>query len=44
MDKDITKKITDGLKMLDIKVLDHVILTSENGFYSFADNSEQSIS
>jgi len=43
-DKDVTKKITDGLKMLDIKVIDHVILTSENGFYSFADNSEQSIS
>lgn len=35
-DKEITHKIVKGLKLLDIQVLDHVILTSE-GFYSFAD-------
>ena len=33
----ITKKTVDGLKLLDIHVLDHVILT-EDGYYSFADN------
>ena len=36
-DKYITKKITEGLKLLDITVLDHVIISSENDHYSFAD-------
>lgn len=36
-DKLITQKIKEGLKMLDIQVMDHVILTSD-GYYSFADN------
>lgn len=36
-DIDITKKLKDGLKLLDVKVLDHLILTKEN-YYSFADN------
>jgi DNA repair protein RadC len=35
-DKEITKKITKALKLLDINLLDHLILTSE-GFVSFAD-------
>lgn len=35
-DKVITEKIIEGLKVLDIKVLDHVILTAK-GYYSFAD-------
>jgi DNA repair proteins len=36
-DIDLTKKIKAGFKLLDMKVLDHVIITS-NGYYSFADN------
>ena len=35
-DKAITKKISDSGNMLDIKLFDHLIVTSE-GFYSFAD-------
>ena len=35
-DKDITEKIKKGLRLLDITVLDHVILT-KNDYYSFAD-------
>jgi len=35
-DIQITKKLRDGLKLLDIEVLDHIILTEES-FYSFAD-------
>lgn len=35
-DKQITEKVKEGLKFLDIKLLDHIILTAE-GFYSFAD-------
>jgi len=36
-DEDITRKIKDGGKMLDIKLLDHIIYTTE-GFYSFEEN------
>lgn len=36
-DKNITDKIAAAGKFLDIKVLDHVILTYES-FYSFSDN------
>jgi DNA repair protein RadC len=32
----MTKKIQAGLSILDIKVCDHIILTS-NGYYSFSD-------
>lgn len=35
-DRDITNKIKNGLALLDITVLDHVILTV-NGHFSFAD-------
>jgi DNA repair protein RadC len=37
-DKTITKKIQEGLKMFDVKVLDHVILT-EDDYFSFGDNN-----
>ena len=37
-DKLITNKIQEALKILDIKVLDHVILT-ENAYFSFADEA-----
>ena len=32
----ITKKVKEGLKILDISVLDHIILTSD-GYLSFGD-------
>lgn len=35
-DIDLTKKVKEGGKLLEIQVLDHVIVTSE-GHYSFAD-------
>lgn len=36
-DKNITKKLKEALKLLDITLLDHLILTSE-GFVSFSDS------
>ena len=36
-DKRITKQFSEGGKLLDIAVLDHLIITEED-FYSFADN------
>jgi DNA repair protein RadC len=36
-DIDITKKIKEAMKLFDVTVLDHIILTVDN-FYSFADN------
>lgn len=38
-DLTLTKKINSGLELLDIKLLDHVIITSE-GYYSLADNGQ----
>jgi hypothetical protein len=35
-DIDVTKKLKEGGKLLDIQVLDHIIITSE-AYYSFAD-------
>ncbi len=35
-DEELTKKITEAASYLDIKVIDHIIV-SEEGFYSFAD-------
>ena len=36
-DKDLTDKIKEGSKLLDVKLLDHIIVTPENTYYSFAD-------
>lgn len=36
-DEDLTAKINEAGKLLDIKCLDHVIISTE-GYYSFADN------
>jgi DNA repair protein RadC len=38
-DKQLTKKVGKGLNLLDIKLLDHVIVSSSD-YYSFADNCE----
>ena len=35
-DQELTQKLKEGGKLLDIKVMDHLIITSEN-YYSFAD-------
>lgn len=35
-DRQITEKIKDGLKLFDVKVLDHIILTEES-YLSFSD-------
>jgi DNA repair protein RadC len=36
-DKELTKKIKDGLSLLDIRVSDHLIVTSK-GYYSFLED------
>jgi len=38
-DKQITKKIQSAAEVLDIKVLDHIIVTQQD-YFSFADNQE----
>jgi DNA repair protein RadC len=36
-DQELTRKISEAARVLDIRVLDHIIV-SENGYYSFADD------
>lgn len=36
-DKELTNKIKEAGKLLDIKVYDHIIVSPENSYYSFAD-------
>lgn len=36
-DIDLTTKIKEGCKLLDITLLDHIILTEDEGYFSFAD-------
>ena len=38
-DIDITKKIAEGCKLLDMQLLDHLIIT-HRGYYSFADEGQ----
>ena len=35
-DEELTRKIKEAARLLDIAVIDHIIV-SENGYYSFAD-------
>jgi DNA repair protein RadC len=37
-DRNITKKIKEAAELLDLKVVDHLIIT-ENSYFSFADKS-----
>lgn len=37
-DTKITHKISEAAKLLDIQLLDHIIITPHEGYYSFADN------
>lgn len=39
-DKEITKIIKQALKLLDITLIDHLIVTEGNCYYSFADEGE----
>jgi DNA repair protein RadC len=36
----ITRKIKEGLSLLDIKLLDHLIITKNNNYYSLVDNAD----
>ncbi len=36
-DVQITKKISDAGKIMDIKLLDHIIIAPDEGYFSFAD-------
>jgi DNA repair protein RadC len=38
-DDAITRKVRDGLKILDVNLVDHIILT-EDSYYSYADDGE----
>ena len=38
-DLNITRRIKDALLLLDIKLIDHIIIT-ENDYYSFSDNGD----
>jgi DNA repair protein RadC len=38
-DIDLTKKMREGLKNLDIQVLDHIILAAEGNYLSLADEN-----
>ena len=37
-DRKITDKLSVGGKMLDMPLLDHIIITPQNGYYSFAND------
>ena len=37
-DTRLTQKINEAGNLMDIQLLDHLILTTDNNFYSFADN------
>jgi DNA repair protein RadC len=39
IDMELTARLKEAAKLMDIKLLDHLIITSE-GYYSFADRSE----
>ncbi|MFA7132709.1 MAG: JAB domain-containing protein, partial [Bacteroidales bacterium] len=36
----ITTKIKEGLSLFDIKVLDHIILTERNKYFSYTDEGK----
>jgi DNA repair protein RadC len=42
-DRKMTKQIKEACDLLDISLLDHIIVCSD-GYYSFADNAERSLS
>jgi DNA repair protein RadC len=36
-DKQITEKIKQSAKLMDIAVIDHIIISGTGGYYSFSD-------
>lgn len=34
-DKEITRQIRDAVKLFDCRLLDHLVITKDNGYYSF---------
>ena len=38
-DKNVTSMLVDAGNLLDVKVLDHVIIGSKGGFFSFSESS-----
>ena len=36
-DKELTEKLKAACKLLDINLLDHVIIVSDNAYFSFVD-------
>lgn len=39
-DDTLTKRIQEACKVLDIRLLDHIIVTPENGYYSYCDEGK----
>lgn len=39
-DEQLTKKLNEFGKLIDLPILDHIIITSTNGYYSFADDGK----
>ena len=39
-DRNITKKLKDAAKIMDLMLCDHLIITGGNGYYSFCDAGE----
>jgi DNA repair protein RadC len=39
-DKKLTNKLKTGMDLFDIKLLDHIILSPDGSYYSFADNGD----
>lgn len=37
VDVELTHKVTEAAKLMDIKVIDHIILSAEGSYYSFGD-------
>lgn len=36
----LTRRVKEACKLVDMELLDHLIVTAENGFYSFADEGK----
>jgi DNA repair protein RadC len=39
VDEELTKKLKESAKTMDIKLLDHLIISPQGTYYSFGDNS-----
>lgn len=39
-DRTVTKQMSEAAKVLGLRLLDHVIISETNGYYSFAENGE----